>query len=379
MLKKIFYIEKTDAYMKITFLGIKFRKKISKKFVSGEVYKPHLMMLLFVKPYLADSDLSLISKFANKYKQKKILSNEYETDKLQLRKVLDKINPCDLTPAQEEYREIQMKELSFAREIIEDIYQNTNLKPFMDDGTLLGAVRHKGFIPWDDDLDFSLMRKDFVELEKYLRNKYISIITDNITNTIFKDFIDECLSKYPNQIFVVKRPTSLKVYKGIKDNFCVVDFFALDCFNEYYNTINIAQYRHKIHALVNYKTDFYKDIFALYERELKNNTDICENSDVISPGIDNADFWIYEIREVLHNRDIFPLQKMKFENTVFYAPNNPHNYLKSIYNMYNKLPLGIDSGRIHHKNLINNILADYSHEIPITSTSNNLLKRTKHG
>ena len=52
-------------------------------------------------------------------------------------------------------RDLQLCELEIVRNVVE-ICQKHGLQLYMMGGTFLGAVRHQGFIPWDDDVDLSL-------------------------------------------------------------------------------------------------------------------------------------------------------------------------------------------------------------------------------
>ena len=72
--------------------------------------------------------------------------------------------------------DIQQILLGFLLEV-DRICKKHNIKYFLGGGSLLGAVRHKGFIPWDDDADVMMLRKDY--------DRFLSVLPSELPNYLF--------------------------------------------------------------------------------------------------------------------------------------------------------------------------------------------------
>jgi lipopolysaccharide cholinephosphotransferase len=67
----------------------------------------------------------------------------------------------------DELRKMQLEIVSMIRNV-DQLFKKNNIKYWLLAGSVLGSIRHKGFIPWDDDMDIAVMRCDFDKAEELL-------------------------------------------------------------------------------------------------------------------------------------------------------------------------------------------------------------------
>lgn len=109
---------------------------------------------------------------------------------------------------------------------IDRICTKHDIKYFADSGTLLGAVRHNGFVPWDDDLDIAMLRSDFM--------KFVQVVKSELhrgevcANVYHEENWNEPFGRVVNGVAGIKlTPEHLERYHGCPYS-VGVDIFILD-------------------------------------------------------------------------------------------------------------------------------------------------------
>ncbi len=127
-----------------------------------------------------------------------------------------------------ETKKLWAVEMDLAKKLLE-VCKKHNLRIWADGGTLLGAVRHKGFIPWDDDMDFVMFRDDY---NKLLEIGPIEFKEPYFFQSFYTDNFGGGLSKLRNSNTTMLE----KGYDLMKINNlgCAIDIFVLDAVPDNY-------------------------------------------------------------------------------------------------------------------------------------------------
>ncbi|MBR5804567.1 MAG: LicD family protein [Clostridia bacterium] len=116
-------------------------------------------------------------------------------------------------------RKVQMAQLEIALEV-KRVCELLKIDYFLDAGTLLGAVRHKGFIPWDDDMDLGMLREDF---DRFLAEAPAVLGERYYLQTMFNDPNYGCA-------FAKVRKKNTKLVEAVAENSGAQDGIFIDLF-----------------------------------------------------------------------------------------------------------------------------------------------------
>ena len=241
---------------------------------------------------------------------------------------------------QRHLRAVQLKELDILR-AIRDICDRNGIDYWLDGGTILGAVRHKGFIPWDDDVDIAMRLSDiprfveaairelpeglFMQTMQTEPSCRLPIIKVRDKNSFLVEGGDDFNRPYQKGLYVDIFP--LMPYPTVSRAFCkrVVKGYCRA------NAILLQQHTYSWRSVA--ELFWFGAKRLAYRLQWALACAFRPMDECFSNTLDTNGYGI--IHRV---SDIFPVSTIEFEGEIFSAPANPDTYLRNIYGDYMQLP-----------------------------------------
>lgn len=247
-------------------------------------------------------------------------------------------------------KKLKELELMVLKEFI-SICEANDLEYFLYGGSALGAVRHNGFIPWDDDIDVIMFQKDYEKFIKIMEErdnaKYELITPDTcpdyfflfsklmLKGTRFEEWWIDQVDFHIGiniDIFVLHNLSNNKIKRFFQvkrarllDKLLTMDVIKLEDYPKI--TEAIANSVHGILNFLHIKPDYFKkkakSILTKYDDE--DSRLVCDISALNHP-------------QIYLKEDYLPPKKVKFEDLEVNIPNNYDKILKDIYGDYMKIP-----------------------------------------
>lgn len=223
------------------------------------------------------------------------------------------------------------------------ICNKNNLDYWLSFGSLIGAVRHKGFVPWDDDLDISMMRSDY--------EKLISILKKEFKNTKFTFVVSEIIRIYyddtPLQVDIFPWDFYFKKIKSKKEKENLIKTISEQQQKIEYNWNNLFSQERVISNLK------YEDIINLRNKYVLHNRRVNpKNKPAIFRGLESPST-SKGLSEIFNYNEIFPLKEIKFENKIYKSPNQYQKILETEYGNPLEFPQNINGWHESIKNKLN--------------------------
>lgn len=296
----------------------------------------NIFTIATISNYSETRNLITILGFKIKIAKREIAKERQENVFYQYKK--DKIDITKVPPAQGLLRDIQLANLALLKEL-SYVCEKNNFKYILDAGTLLGAVRHRRFIPWDDDIDILMFREDY--------EKIVSAFKNTTRNSdIYAEYHRD---KDTNSQYFIK-------IKHKKCPFLGVDIFPLDSYGKHLSLKEQLIATNKICKILKHlKKEINPNISNKETKTILTKT--MKENILLSSANENGDFvygvdFAHKLKNWFLDRDIvLPLRKIQFEDSKYTTVNKPKEFLKNIYGDYMKYPKKMKISHYSYKNL----------------------------